>query len=773
MIVGEAPGGTEEALGRPFVGSSGHLLDAMLSSVGIIRGECRVTNVLKFRPERNDFSTLYFDAKKLKPTPTLEKAQEAVRSEVESLKPQVVIALGGEALVALTAKRGISKWRGSPLERRFGSHTCVVVPTLHPAFILRQYADRAIVELDLKKALRISREGFVKPTFNFELNPPFERTMEFLSSRPPCVSVDIESVGTLVRCVGFATSARDAICVPLISRLGGSKREPSTFIEFEPVGPSNSHWSLEEEAEVLKALDGFLGDPNVKKRLQNFPYDATMLEKQFGFRVRGLEIDTMVAHHVAYSELAKGLDFLASLHTDVEYYSDYNASDDFSTWNYNCLDCAVTFEIADVLIKELKALNLWEFYKNHVEPTMLSLTKAQNVGVLVNVELREKIRTITTIALKEDEAKLGKLVGESTFNPNSPKQVGELLYQKLGMPPQVHRKRRNVTTDEKALEYLCNKFPLHEPTIRAILDCRQRGKLISTLLSAELTSSGRFLTSYNVSGTVNGRISASTTITGEGGNIQQTERGPMRRMFVPDSASDVFIKVDLSQAENRFVMWDAHVERIISRYVNDPTFDVHRWNAAENIFHVNESEVTKEMRNIAKAGVHGGNYHLGHRTAAAIYKMSVADAKRALEGYQNALPELNAWWERIQQEVLRSRVLTSPLGRRRMFFGRVDDDMFRSAYAFRPQSHVGDLINRAFALATLVLKAERCEPRIQMHDEIVFNCPKESLSEALPKIKALLEIPTFFEGISDPLIIPGDFAVGDSWFDVEPVEVKL
>ena len=113
----------------------------------------------------------------------------------------------------------------------------------------------------------------------------------------------------------------------------------------------------------------------------------------------------MIAAHCCYSELPKSLDFLASIYTDVPYWKDYNNKDDTSTWVYNCKDCIVTFQLAFELKKEMKELEVFDYYNNHCQPLMLSLTEAGNRGVLIDKTSRDKQRLDT-------EAELLKLEDE-------------------------------------------------------------------------------------------------------------------------------------------------------------------------------------------------------------------------------------------------------------------------------------------------------------------------------------------------------------------------
>jgi len=356
-LVGEAPGEGEERLGVPFVGASGRLLDKMLSAAGIQRSACYITNVSKVRPSRNDFAERYRE--KGQPTPELRVLWDELRDELLAVKPNVIVALGAEALEALTGKKGITDWRGS-LQQGIAGKT---IGTLHPAYVCRMYEARRIVEHDLRRALEESSVPELElPEHEFQVDPSFEQAMGvlgWLTLSGKTVSFDIETLGPRIRCLGFAWSASEAICIPFTSSRAPASledRNGSIHVPAPTDTPFRSHWSEKEELELLHVCNTILSNPAQPLIAQNFPFDASYLEREFGIVCRGLAMDTMVAQHCCYSELPKSLNFLCSFYTRTPCYWQYNASSDLETWRYNCYDCAVTWEVAQVLEQELKEL---------------------------------------------------------------------------------------------------------------------------------------------------------------------------------------------------------------------------------------------------------------------------------------------------------------------------------------------------------------------------------------------------------------------------------
>ena len=781
IIVGEAPGFEEEKQGKPFVGSSGRLLTEMLTNVGINRNDCYITNVVKERPPQNDFSTFYKEKSRKTPSEKLERAIMVLQSEIASCSAKVIITLGNEALRAVTGKSGISKWRGSPL-KALGK---IVLPSYHPAAILRMYNFRAISELDFKKALALQSKPFLvddAAAYRFEVDPPFDKVMERLreiKKGKKRFAFDIETTSDLVRCLSLAWDSYKAICIPFIIN---EKRVnlPTHFLEVPSSQTLQNAWQEEQEFEILTLLKEIFEDEGIEKIAQNFPFDASIIERNFGIKTNGLWMDTMVAMHCCYSELPKSLDFLNSIFTYTPYYGNYEASNDWSTWVYNCYDSAVTFQVASKLFTELSDFSQWDFYKNHAEPGMLALTRAGHCGVLVDLDLRKELLTKMEEKLRLTKERLNVITGRD-INPNSPKQMEELLYKDLGLPAQKNRKTGKVTANEEAIETLSGKYEHVKPLLDLILDYRGCVKAIGTFLTSTLDNRQRMLTQLNATGTKTGRVSASKTIFGLGGNMQQVPKsnddaGGLRRIFCAPPGYKL-IKADLSQAEARATAWLSEDHDLIERFM-DPTFDVHSFNASL-IYKIKEGEVTRgvlpdgtmSQREKVKRVVHGANYGIKALTCSKITGLPYIEVKHALDAYISSKPALQLWWRNLRETVVSLRKLITPLGRQRIFFDRLDENTFRSAYAFLPQSLVADMILRAFTKLDKTLP-EGARLELQVHDEVVVECRDDLVDKVALMVKQCLELPVIFPQVSYPLIIPAEVSVGQNWYEQEDVSFE-
>lgn len=777
-FVGEAPGKDEIRAMQPFVGPTGQMLNQMLSSVGIDRRQCYLTNVVRERPDGNDFGKFYFDTKRTKPTPLLEASIQRLKDELVSIRPNVIVALGAEPLRAITGHRSITNWRGSILRSLEGIK---LIPTYHPAYVLRVYEARPIVELDLRRVVEESLSiHTLLPRVNFTTRPTCNQVLQYLEKRPKRIAFDIETTQNFVRCLGLSDAIGSAICIPFV-RNATQPKIGSTILPFlaegygsnsARVGLNWNYWSEEEEREILNATQKLFEIKDIEFVAQNAPFDTTVLESQLGLQVRGRILDTMLMHHCVYPELPKGLDFLASIYTRYPYYSDYDASNDEQVWTYNCYDAATTFEVSEVLDNELEEGGLAEFYESHIQPTSLAMTRTQNRGVLIDtVERSKQLETITEDITKLTSS-IRQMVNDPSFNPSSPKQVGIFLYQKLKLPVVRNHKTGQPTTGKDAMESLARKHTEHEALFNALQKHSSLETVRSGFLSKQLGVDNRIFTSFNTAGTTTGRLSSSESFwLGASTNLQNIRKpsnGADRRCFIADKGF-LLLKADLSQAEFRIVVWLAKIERLIREYKENPNFDVHTW-VASLIYRKDKKDVKKHERDIAKNGVYGGNYSMAATTAARTYKLPLQVARFVLDEYRKAIPEIPTWWETVKRCLLSTRTITNPFGRRRLFFGRCDDDMFRAGYSHSAQSIVADVINRAISLADEIFDPSEAQILLQVHDEILVQVKETLVRKYSELLRRLMEYPIYFEGVSEPLIIPADIKIGPNWLDVKELK---
>ena len=762
LICGEAPGETEEKEGIPFVGSAGKVLDGILEEVGIRRSACYITNLVKCRPQGNNFSLVTKE--------DLSKYTAELINEISSVQPNIIVALGEHALTALTKYKGITKWRGSVIESNLGK----ILPTIHPAAILREWKYRSMAVCDFIKARNESGYPDIRrKNRNLVIHPTHSDVLKYLQlildGNLTC-SFDIETETSQISCIAFATSDTLSMCIPFW------------------FGSSGSIYSETQELEIWQKIKEVLESPTVQKIAQNAQYDMTILRDKYNIHVNNLWLDTMIAFHAVYPELPKGLDFLTSIYTDVPYYKYYRTTDSMDDFfRYNATDAIVTYECAMKIYEEMKEFKMVDFYYEHMHSLIWPLMDIAGKGV--RIDTPNKKRVIEEMNGNKDklQEKLNKLVGHE-LNINSPKQMTTWLYYELKLPIIYDREAREkgltkerkkaltkeeqflvgAKADEDALLNLYSKTG--NEALKVVIDIRELHKLLSTYLEVTYDKEGgieRARTSYLITGTETGRLSSRETVYGTGTNMQNIPKGIVRRIFIPDEGK-TFINADLSQAEARVVAWLAQEDRLIRVFTDGG--DIHRRNASK-IFRKAEGDVTEKEREIAKRVVHASNYGMGPVTFAKNAGITIAESKRLLNAYFAEFPRIKLWHMSIERELRGSRTLTTPFGRRRTFFNRWDQSLIKEAYAFIPQSTVADLLNMGLRRLYERFNKTDVEMLLQIHDAVLLQVPSMEVEKTAQVVKDILTIPITIN--HKELVIPVDITVGQNWNDLKKYKIGL
>lgn len=319
-LVGEAWGAEEERERTPFVGSSGYLLTQMLEEAGIARADCFLTNVFNFRPFHNKLETLYGPrTEALAGYPTIEKSKyiraefanelDRLGEELIEVNPNIIIALGNTALWALCGRGAISKVRGTTCLSTLTVSGFKVLPTYHPAAVQRQWELRPICIADFFKAERESyypeikrpkREIWIEPTLE-DLETFYEKYIIPRSIEQGLeLSIDIETAGTQITCVGFGYSDV-ALVLPILDE----RRK------------NRSYWpTLSDERGARGFVRKILKNPLIRKLFQNGMYDIAFIWRAWKMSIFSATEDTMLIHHAMQPESLKGLGFMASVYCD-------------------------------------------------------------------------------------------------------------------------------------------------------------------------------------------------------------------------------------------------------------------------------------------------------------------------------------------------------------------------------------------------------------------------------------------------------------------------
>lgn len=685
-FVGEAPGATEEKCGEPFVGVSGSLLTTLMQSVGISRTEVYMTNVVKERPTKNDISE-FFEVKRSGAvcSPAFNEYVRGLKQELETCSANVIVAVGGTALYALTGKFSATKWRGSIIESTLLPGRKVVC-IIHPASALRQYIFRHFITFDLKRVREESNFKEIRnPSRAIIVAPSFDQCLQFLTNilqNEAETACDIEITNEEISCISFAPNPASAISIP-----------------FYDTG--KDYFTVEQETAIWILIEQILASSRIKKIFQNGIFDITFQFQRMGLYCQNYD-DTMVAQAVMYPDFPKGLDFIASIYTHEPYYKDEGKKHfkyggvmrDF--WLYNAKDSIICSEAMPKLKNDLDRLGNTETYETQVKLIEPLIYMSQR-GMRVNVEARDKEAKESEIRIRELEEQLWTVTG-TKINHASPKQLCEYFYGLRGQKPYLNRKTGGATVDGDALKRLSRKG-FEEAKI--IQDIRSLAKRKSTYLEMQLDVDNRIRSSFNPVGTDSLRLSSSKTIFDTGGNTQNLPYDV--RKFIEADEGYVCYQMDLSQAENRMVAYIGPEPAMIRAF--ETGADIHRQTAAL-IFGKPMEEISDEdgscligggmhsERFWGKKANHGLNYDLGYKTFAFYYEIPEADAKFICERYHTAYPGVRRYHQWVRDKLAKDRILTSLFSWNRLFLDQWGDQLFKVAYSFIPQSSIAALLNR-------------------------------------------------------------------------------
>ena len=296
-VIGEAPGAYEERSGKPFQGPAGTVLEQCLHSAGLIRSQIYITNVVNVRPDKNNITPYWTERGGF--TELGMEHVERLKREIEGIDADVLVPMGNVPLYALTGLSQITKMRGYPFECTLVPGR-TVIPCIHPAAALRgKFIWRYYIMHDLMRSNRYAQDGFTLPKRDMIYSGDFEENVEWIKGhmKQDIVSFDIEVIHYEVSCISFSSKENYAVSIP-----------------FYGV------WSAEEEVYLWKLVAELLENPNITKIGQNLMFDCSFLALKNRIIVKGPIKDTMIGHSILYPDFEKGLGFLASIYTDVEYW---------------------------------------------------------------------------------------------------------------------------------------------------------------------------------------------------------------------------------------------------------------------------------------------------------------------------------------------------------------------------------------------------------------------------------------------------------------------
>lgn len=529
---------------------------------------------------------------------------------------------------------------------------------------------------------------------------------------------------------------------------------------------------LEESINAIKEL---LENPAIEKFSHDIKDEIIILDK-LGIRLEGVKFDTMIGKYLLEpSESSYAIDKLVFeyLDWDIKNEKDYLGSgknkkvfsgleiEERKEFLSNQL--SGIWNIKDDIEKQIMEADMDILYNEIELPLVEIMASMEIIGFKINTE-----------DLKAIGEKLGRKIeileeiihdfADEDFNINSPKQLGEILFDKLGLPA-LKKTKTGYSTNAEVLEKLKSKHPI----IIKIQEYRQLAKLKSTyvegLLNVVDKETGRVHSSFKQTIASTGRISSTDP------NLQnipvKTEEGrELRKIFVHEDGRKL-VDADYSQIELRVLAHLSDDENLIGAFINNE--DIHRKTAAQ-VFHVEEDEVTSIMRSRAKAVNFGIVYGISDYGLSRDLDITRKESKEYIENYLNFFGGVKDYMDNIVKQGKKDGYVDTIFGRRR-YIPELESRNFnirafgeRMALNTPVQGTAADIIKKAMINVYFKLKNNNMKSRLilQIHDELIIETVEEELEEVKVILKEEMENAA---ELKVPLTV--DMNIGDTWYDTK------
>lgn len=742
MLVGDIPGADEDATGQPFVGQTGMLLDRALKDFAKLdRKDVYVTNAVKCRASNNA-------------SPKRKEIQTCVEAfldeEVALVKPQYMVVMGNSALLGVLGKSGIMKYHGTPAKADINGHVVTVMPTLHPAAVLRNPKWGEDFALDMVSFGKLVRGERKTPATRIKIVRSTAH-LKWLHRRlmeARVISWDVETYTEPVEkpykhsnfqywheneshIVSIAFSWEEGMSVVIPLWHNESRFQSNSLVR-----------------KILRFLRRALERKNCTYVAHNGKYDASWM-KAFGVNMPQ-SFDTMLASHVLEENREKKL---KSLSRNVLGADGYDVGEDLKEAHtiptlrlavYNGKDSDYTLRLARHFLKELKAdPAAARIFTKILMPSSRVLTEVEALGVCIDPDRWRAAHD----RCQENCEKLHDFIERRVpkdmqpINLRSPDQVAALLFGYLEMPVTKTTKGGKPSTAEGVLMRLDRDNQI----VPALLKYRKFYKYLSTYLLPwwfeHRDSNGRIRSSYKPAGTVTGRLA------GQGG-IQQIPRNTFIRSIVCAEKGWTLVAADYSQIELRIAALIANEKAMLRQFALKE--DIHTLRAAR-IIGKRPEDVTKEERFRAKAVSFGFLYGMGAKKfvdyAFEEYDVTytLKESEAARNGFFADYPAFLPWHARQRRLAQRYRQVSSPMGRVRHLPDILSNDEKVRGEAERQAINAPVQVTASDIMLLALIELHKTLPRKEariiatIHDSIMFEVRDAHVEKWVPVIKDVME----------------------------------
>jgi DNA polymerase-1 len=549
-------------------------------------------------------------------------------------------------------------------------------------------------------------------------------------------------------CFDTETTGLDALNSELVGLAFSWEKGKGFYVPF----PENR-----DEAQVLiEKFKPFFENENIEKVGQNIKYDLKILS-QYGIEVKGNLFDTMIAHYLINPDMRHNMDVLSETYlkyspksiTELIWKKGKNQGnmrdiplDEIK--EYAVEDADVTIQLKNHFLPILEKVGTKKLYDEIEIPLVPVLADMEKEGINLDVDFLNKMSVEMTAESKALELKIYETAGE-TFNLASPKQLGDVLFDKMkiGGAKQKKTKTGQYATGEEILSYLAHDNPI----VKDILEWRQMVKLQSTYIDAlpnQVDSkTGRVHTDYMQTVAATGRLSSNNP------NLQnipiRTERGrQIRKAFIARNENYTLVSADYSQIELRIIAALCGEENMIAAFNNNE--DIHKSTAAK-VFNIPLEEVTKEQRSHAKTVNFGIVYGVSAFGLSNQTNLSRKESAELIDAYYKTYPKLKSFIS-DQVDFARENGYVETISGRRRYLKDINSanaivrgGAERNAVNAPIQGSAADIIKIAMINIHKKLKSENWQSKmlLQVHDELVFDVHNSELEKIQPMIKHEME----------------------------------
>lgn len=568
-------------------------------------------------------------------------------------------------------------------------------------------------------------------------------------------------------CFDIETTSKDPRACCIVGIAFSSQKHQGAYVAFP----------AEREAQdpILEEFRELLTRPDITKVGHNLKYDLTVLRRH-GIEVAGPLVDTMLASYLIDPETKHNMDYLAQRYLGYDpvpitqligekksQQLSMQTIDPQKVANYACEDADVTLQLWEVLEPELAKLNATDVFHDIEMPLVPVLVDMQVTGINLDIEALNAFSDQLAQELEELETRICDLAG-CRFNLDSPKQLGDILFDGLKLDPKAKRtkKTKQYSTTEQVLQRLAGKHEI----VQKILDYRQLQKLrstyVDTLPKAVDPETGRVHTTYNQAVAATGRIQSS------GPNLQnipiRTERGrEIRKAFIANGNGWKLLSADYSQIELRVIAHISGDAGLIEAFRSG--VDIHQATAAR-VYHVELDEVTPEMRSKAKMVNYGVAYGMSAWGLAQRLNITNSEAGDIMKEYFRQFPGVKDYMDETIKIARQQSFVETLMGRRR-YLRTINDSNYtmrsaaeRNAINAPIQGSAADMIKIAMIRIWQRFRQEnlRSKMLLQVHDELVFDIWLDEKEQAVDIVKGEMESAL---DLQVPLIV--DFGFGEDW----------